>query len=102
MVLAQRIYSTLITEEAPSFDVPVSVWIRYVDAGAKKEYDIGLLQDKRAFQIRMIGVLKNQYTSTTTRTEKNWRVMQHTALILSQTRIIVMKTLFSTCLSKVV
>ncbi len=41
MLLAQRIYSTLITDEATPFDVPVPVWIRYVDAVAKQEYDRG-------------------------------------------------------------
>ncbi len=117
MVLAQRIYSTLITEEAPPFDVAVSVWIRCVDAGAKKEYDIGFLQDKRAFQMRMISVLKHQYhcgptRSTTTRTEKNLEghtthcmdsfLQPNKKTKLELVQPIVMKTLCSKFLSKVV
>ncbi len=54
LLLAQRIYSNLITEEAPPFDAPVSVWIRYVDAVAKKEEDIASLKDKLSLQIRII------------------------------------------------
>ncbi len=53
LLLAQRIYSNLVTEEAPPFGAPVSVWTRYINAISQKEADVALLQDKIALHMRI-------------------------------------------------